>query len=70
MNIELEVITRHLRGSCVTVDNRLHGLFKLTGRDRNSSERAWTLDRGEPQNVPAGELGGRAAGSEAKPRSR
>jgi hypothetical protein len=29
---EVEVITQHLHGSCVTINNHIHGLFRPTGR--------------------------------------
>jgi hypothetical protein len=53
MNTELEIITPHLRGSCVTIDNRIHGLFKLTGGNRAAAEQAWTLVRNEPHDQAA-----------------
>jgi hypothetical protein len=37
---ELEVVTPNLRGSCVTVQNQIHGLFKLTRRNVSAADAA------------------------------
>jgi hypothetical protein len=58
MATELEIITPNLRGSCLTIGNRLHGLFKLIGQKRDAKENAWLQVRTEPPKYRAGEESG------------
>ena len=38
---DLEIVTRHLQGTCVTRSNQVHGLFRLT-RPRPEEQAACT----------------------------
>jgi hypothetical protein len=55
MATELEIITPNLRGSCLTIGNQLHGLFKVTGQKRDAKENAWLQVRTERPKDRAGE---------------
>jgi hypothetical protein len=61
---ELEVVTPNLRGSCVTVHNQIHGLFRLTSRKSKSLEMpaAWPLPSGDRSSIQADQvIDGRSA---------
>jgi hypothetical protein len=53
MQSELQVITPHLRGNCLTVDKKLHVLFKIMRRSPDAADRAWQLVRQELDSQPA-----------------
>ncbi|MFZ0606871.1 MAG: hypothetical protein WAM75_04220 [Xanthobacteraceae bacterium] len=52
MTSELEIVTPNLRGSCMTIGNQLHGLFKLTGQKRDPRRDAWLKVQAAQHNMP------------------
>jgi hypothetical protein len=49
---DMEIITWHLRGSCVTINNQLHSLLKMTSRKRDDTKHARSSDRTIRQRSP------------------
>jgi hypothetical protein len=49
---DMEIITWHLRGSCVTINSQLHSLLKMTSLKRDNAKNTRSSDRTIRQRRP------------------